>query len=345
MGLASALNVPPMAFQCSPLPRNKVLFFGHSHRRPPLPIPPPRLSSTLLSARRRNHNHSITSSSKKKNEPRLRKREAGEDDDEEVIDEDAFEALFSQLEEDLKKDDPSFEGDDGEEISEEDLAKLEKELARAFGEIDIVEDMDGEDEDGDNAEEDEDEDEEEEEEPVKLKTWQLRRLASALRTGRRKTSIKTLAAELCLDRAIVLELLRDPPPSLLMMSVALPDEKPAQVISVTETRTIEAVAETITEMESESVSEEEPDTNVKVPVHVKQQRFSSQKRIKKAHVETLESIYRRSKRPTNAMISSIVQVTNLPRKRIVKWFEDRRAGEGVPNQRLPYQRSVPNSFE
>lgn len=41
----------------------------------------------------------------------------------------------------------------------------------------------------------------------------------------------------------------------------------------------------------------------------------------------------------NAMVSSIVQVTNLPRKRIVKWFEDRRAEDGVPQNRVPYQRS------
>lgn len=39
------------------------------------------------------------------------------------------------------------------------------------------------------------------------------------------------------------------------------------------------------------------------------------------------------------MVSGIVQVTNLPRKRIVKWFEDRRAEDGVPESRVPYQRS------
>jgi hypothetical protein len=45
----------------------------------------------------------------------------------------------------------------------------------------------------------------------------------------------------------------------------------------------------------------------------------------------------------NAMISSIVHVTNLPRKRVVKWFEDKRSEEGVPDHRLPYQRPVPES--
>lgn len=126
----------------------------------------------------------------------------GEEDD--VLDEDAFEALFSQLEEDLKKDGLSFDSDD--DLSEEDLAKLERELAEALGDEDI--DMsewnsddienDGnseEDEGGDgDAYEDEDEDEREEDEDgegelLKLKSWQIRRLARALKTGRRKVSV------------------------------------------------------------------------------------------------------------------------------------------------------------
>lgn len=39
----------------------------------------------------------------------------------------------------------------------------------------------------------------------------------------------------------------------------------------------------------------------------------------------------------NAMVSSIVHLTNLPRKRVVKWFEDKRAEDGVPEQRVPYE--------
>lgn len=42
----------------------------------------------------------------------------------------------------------------------------------------------------------------------------------------------------------------------------------------------------------------------------------------------------------NAMISSIVQVTNLPRKKVVKWFEDKRNEDGIPEHHQPYQRSV-----
>jgi hypothetical protein len=61
-----------------------------------------------------------------------RKDAVGEDD----LDDDAFEALFSQLEEDLKNDDPSL-GDGDEEISEEDLARLEQELAELLGDVDM----------------------------------------------------------------------------------------------------------------------------------------------------------------------------------------------------------------
>jgi hypothetical protein len=43
------------------------------------------------------------------------------------------------------------------------------------------------------------------------------------------------------------------------------------------------------------------------------------------------------------MISSIVHVTNLPRKRVVKWFEDKRAEDGVAEHRNPFQRSVPET--
>lgn len=117
--------------------------------------------------------------------------------------EDAFEALFKQLEEDLKQDEELLDdGDD--EISEEELAMLERELEEALAEDDNLSELlnltenaatvEGEEVEGglkDEVGEDdeEEEDEEEEEEPVNLKGWQLRRLAYALKKGRRKTSV------------------------------------------------------------------------------------------------------------------------------------------------------------
>lgn len=114
--------------------------------------------------------------------------------------------------------------------------------------------------------------------------------------------IKNLAAELCLDRALVLQMLRDPPPNLLMLSAALPDE-PAPKKSVPEETTVETTIETVVETTVETVVETTTDaaevkTAVKVPIHVRQQKFAAQKRVKKVHLDTLERVYRRTKRPT-----------------------------------------------
>ncbi|KAI3891184.1 hypothetical protein MKW98_007489 [Papaver atlanticum] len=335
----------------------------------PLQPHPPLTQSTLtFSSRKNNPNSAITSSSKKKknsssnnNNKSKKKQSLTKKSEVEIvddIDEDAIEALFNQLEEDLKSDGSFEDGDD--DLTEEDLARLEKELKEAFGEdADLFEmlqlseediqnsndDEDGEEDEEDEEEEeiDDDDDDEEEESPVQLKNWQLRRLATALKIGRRKTSIQTLAAELCLDRAVVLELLREPPPNLLMLSAALPDIVVPKPIEI-EAKPVEVSAETIVDVSEPSVEASDgivvPDPKVKVPVHAMQSRWSAQKRLKKVQIETLERVYLRSKRPTNAMISSIVHVTNLPKKRVVKWFEDKRAEDGIAEDRLPYQRST-----
>lgn len=292
-------------------------------------------SSFVTFSRRRSNsaNSAITSSKKKKK--RSPKKDAEEVDD---IDEDAFEALFQLLEEDLKNDDLSLNDDD--DITEEDLAKLERELEEALkddellGEIDSIanEKIDSSKaEDEEAVAEDANEEDEDEEMLVKLKNWQLKKLAYSLRKGRRKLNIKNLAADLCLDRAVVLELLRNPPPNLVLLSTALPDE-PAPIMLEPESKPQETVP-------IEMSDAAEPEAKVVTPVHVMQSSWSAQKRLKKVQLETLEQVYRRSKRPTNAMISSIVHVTNLPRKRVLKWFEDRRSEEGVPDHRLPYQPS------
>jgi len=103
--------------------------------------------------------------------------------------------------------------------------------------------------------------------------------------------IKNLAADLCLDRALVLQLLRDPPPNLLMMSLTIPDEPTTTVVSL-ETMPSEILLQEI------STDEAESESKAKVPVHTLQRNWYAQKRLKKAHVDTLERVYRRSKRPT-----------------------------------------------
>ncbi|XP_020878180.1 protein OVEREXPRESSOR OF CATIONIC PEROXIDASE 3 [Arabidopsis lyrata subsp. lyrata] len=344
-GVVSHLH-PPSFSSSSGLSVNRVLFRNRnaSPRGVALPILNPS-RSVLVFARGKNRKGFVSSSTPKKNKKKSfdgAGNGGGEEED------DPFEALFNLLEEDLKNDNSSI---DDEEISEEDLDALAEELARALGGGDDVDgidlfgsvtgdvDVDNDDDDDDDEDEDDEDDddsEEEDERPTKLKNWQLRRLAYALKAGRRKTSIKNLAAEVCLDRAYVLELLRDPPPKLLMLSATLPDEKPPVAApensSPDPTPVKSSSAEDVVVEPKEKVKDE--------AVHVMQQRWSAQKRVKKAHIETLEKVYRRSKRPTNAVVSSIVQVTNLPRKRVLKWFEDKRAEDGVPDKRAPYQAPV-----
>ncbi|RWV92806.1 hypothetical protein GW17_00044782 [Ensete ventricosum] len=104
------------------------------------------------------------------------------------IDEDAFEALFSQLEEDLKNDN-LLSDDVDDDISEEDLARLEQELEEALG-VGDNDDISGISPSSGHLGSDED-DEYEDRRP-KLKNWQMRRLAHALKIGRRKTSVSIL---------------------------------------------------------------------------------------------------------------------------------------------------------
>ncbi|KAK7352722.1 hypothetical protein VNO80_18150 [Phaseolus coccineus] len=308
------------------------------HRKPffcsvPHFSPSRNLSSVIVTA----------SSKKKKNKKKLSRHHVTEGGDEDM---DAFELLFKQLEQDLKRGDLS--DDDGEDgITEEEMTLLERELENALGDFDsellnsdvidieLGSDPENDDDDDDDAD-GKGEGEDGEEKQLNLKNWQMKKLARALKAGRRKTSIKNLAADLCLDRALVLQLLREPPPNLLMMSLTIPDEPTTTAVSL-ETKPSEILLQEI------SIDQAESEPKAKVPIHTLQRDWYAQKRLKKAHVDTLERVYRRSKRPTNAMISSIVHVTNIPRKRVVKWFEDKRVEEGVPDHRLPYQRSVPET--
>ncbi|OIW15023.1 hypothetical protein TanjilG_24132 [Lupinus angustifolius] len=294
----------------------------------------PIFSSLLLSSTSHSSIHA-SSSKNNNNKKKSSHNHVTKGEDEEV---DAFELLFKQLEEDLKNDDLSKDDDDDDnEITEEDLALLERELEDALGEYDPeILNVDTNDAEISNDSEEGNINDDGDEGSLKLRNWQLKKLAKALKAGRRKTSIKNLAADLCLDRALVLELLRNPPPSLLMLSLSLPDE-PTETVTLLETQPREIVQEEMTTDPSES------GPKAKVPVHAMQRTWSAQKRLKKTQLYTLEKVYKRSKRPTNTMISSIVHVTNIPRKKVVKWFEDKRAEEGVPDHRIPYQRSVPET--
>lgn len=87
---------------------------------------------------------------------------------------------------------------DDDDITEEDLAKLERELEEALkddellGGIDSIANENIESsmaEDEEAVAEDANEDDEDEDMLVKLKNWQLKKLAYALRKGRRKLNV------------------------------------------------------------------------------------------------------------------------------------------------------------
>ena len=106
--------------------------------------------------------------------------------------EDPFELLFKQLEEDLKNDDDLSKDDgDDDEISEEEFALLERELEGVLGEFDPeLLNTDISETQGDNDVEKSSGDGNEN--SLKLRTWQLNKLARALKTGRRKLSVSLL---------------------------------------------------------------------------------------------------------------------------------------------------------
>ncbi|XP_065047432.1 protein OVEREXPRESSOR OF CATIONIC PEROXIDASE 3-like [Musa acuminata AAA Group] len=343
---AMALGVSSAALRCRTTSRLPLLV-GSSEQLPSSAARPrPRRSFQSLVAFSRRRKSSSGLAKTKEGPPRRKSTEQNNDWAGDDIDEDAFEALFSQLEEDLKNDN-LLSDDVDDDISEEDLARLELELEEALG-VGDNDDISGISPSSGHLGSDED-DEYEDRRP-KLKNWQMRRLARALKIGRRKTSIKSLAAELGLERAFVLGFLRDPPPNLLLMSASLPDE----IKQTSEPSSESLMGDTTHTPEPESKLLESPpaiatdDVQSKpakeLPVHVMRTRWLAQKRLKKVHIETLERVYSRTKRPTNAMISSIVHVTNLPWKRVLKWFEEKRLEDGIPDHRAPYRRSSPGTI-
>lgn len=104
-------------------------------------------------------------------------------------DEDAFELLFKQLEEDLKNDGLSKDDSGDDEITEEDIDMLERELEDVLGDFDaelLNTDISDTPPDNDDAQKNSTDGKES---LLNLRTWQLNKLARALKTGRRKTSV------------------------------------------------------------------------------------------------------------------------------------------------------------
>ncbi|CAM6109151.1 unnamed protein product [Calypogeia fissa] len=279
--------------------------------------PPPRQQHESSS---RNSSSSI---SRKKTQKEM-KQEDDSWDEENDLNEDALEALFAQLQMDLEAGGLS----DDEDFTEEEVIEFENELAAALRDVEEDEEalraidvVAGDTETGPNNDDDEDqiagaleesEDEFDEERVVTLEPWQLRKLAAAVELGRRKVNIKALCAEVGMDRFDVLAWLKNPPPQLLMYVATmeneestdeLPEDRPAM---------------------SNSARKQDAETGPEG-----RQSWSSQKRLRKEHEATFERVFRNTDRPSNAIIQNLVELTHVPRKRIVEWFEERRKAARV----------------
>eukprot|EP00250_Pteridium_aquilinum_P004328 c14546_g1_i1 orf=101-1285(+) len=243
---------------------------------------------------------------------------------------------------------------DDDDSSTDDEDGINAEKGNENDDDDGVED---DDEGIDYDDEDFSDDDSEEPRKVTLQRWQLRKLAAAAALGRRKVHIKSLAADLQLDRDDVLYFLKTPPPELLMVASEMEEEDRGE----------DEDDEPVSNEEEIMADDEETDMNQSISTNdgldleeveeVQKQTYGPRdwmkgKRLKKVNKATLERVYKRSKWPSNAMVENLVKATNLPRVRILEWFEEERAKSGVidpPRQstasRKSWKRPVTHSFE
>ncbi|XP_024540144.1 protein OVEREXPRESSOR OF CATIONIC PEROXIDASE 3-like [Selaginella moellendorffii] len=289
---------------------------------------------------------------------RIRVEELEDDDFDDEEDEAGLEALFAQLEKDLEAE-RAGKKVEVETITEEQMVALEQELMGGGGSRGAKKNAkkkknkDREEEEKDvSRDEREDEEEEEEQEQeisgggsglakfieeaqrlesemvakrvVKLEKWQLRKLRDALDVEKSQLKVKALAGETGLDRRDVLTFLRDPPPELIELIDSISDKESDEEEDKPEDQT------GTQEQDSEAGKEENDSPRVErigLPGDTQgtgPKAWYGKKRIRKEHLETFEKVFQRTKRPTGALIQNIVELTHVPRKRVLDWFENRR---------------------
>eukprot|EP00270_Netrium_digitus_P018908 TRINITY_DN7294_c0_g1_i2.p1 TRINITY_DN7294_c0_g1~~TRINITY_DN7294_c0_g1_i2.p1 ORF type:complete len:490 (+),score=117.16 TRINITY_DN7294_c0_g1_i2:243-1712(+) len=187
---------------------------------------------------------------------------------------------------------------------------------------------------GIESEEDEEDDEDELPRTVRLKMWQVNKLQNALdKHGRRHINVKALAAETKLDRNDVLAWLRIASASSDRSASSLASASPSATSLPAAPVVQSGPAPVALPLEAGPVAMPPMDLIGKRNEPAGGRRgFVGQKRIKKEHLATLEQVYRRSHYPTGAMISNLVMLTNLPKKRIEAWFVERRERTGENKQ-------------
>ncbi|XP_024531463.1 uncharacterized protein LOC9656249 [Selaginella moellendorffii] len=121
-----------------------------------------------------------------------------------------------------------------------------------------------------------------------------------------------------------LTFLRDPPPELIELIDSISDKESDEEEDKPEDQT------GTQEQDSEAGKEENDSPRVErigLPGDTQgtgPKAWYGKKRIRKEHLETFEKVFQRTKRPTGALIQNIVELTHVPRKRVLDWFENRR---------------------
>ena len=127
------------------------------------------------------------------------------------------------------------------------------------------------------------------------------------------TQIKGLVGETGLDRRDVLAFLTHPPPGVEELQFKEKKER----------------APPAPRVEGEGVGEAEVASGPWSP-KVQQERHGK-RRMRADHSATLEAVFAQSRFPSCSVVDSCVDLTRLPRRRILEWFSERR-GEGGGDQ-------------
>eukprot|EP00271_Cylindrocystis_brebissonii_P008121 TRINITY_DN22147_c0_g2_i1.p1 TRINITY_DN22147_c0_g2~~TRINITY_DN22147_c0_g2_i1.p1 ORF type:complete len:1650 (+),score=480.21 TRINITY_DN22147_c0_g2_i1:252-5201(+) len=188
---------------------------------------------------------------------------------------------------------------------------------------------------------------------VHLAKWQLKKLVKALRQGKRHVNIRELVGETKLDRNDVLAFLSNPPPGIEDLDLGLDEEEedsaaallnPLDEVAADRSTSSRGDADEAQEKE-EVETEEELLANLKAEREgvdgerdgergegaltgpwnpALQQQWERRKRFRKEHVATFERVFRSTKYPSGSLVAELVDLTKLPRRKVLEWFSERR---------------------
>eukprot|EP00899_Mesostigma_viride_P013019 jgi/Mesvir1/21718/Mv04131-RA.1 len=150
---------------------------------------------------------------------------------------------------------------------------------------------------------------------------QERRLWMAAVEGRRHVDIQSLARETGLDRRAVLDWLKTHDPKDIPQAYRLAPPQPAgEAMS----------ANNASRQRDQPVSPVEEE-EISVPGM----------KLKASDRATLERVYYVAQYPSDEMIQSILDITRMPRNKVLAWFQIKRSEDGMREKRKPYRPPFP----